>query len=270
MLTESEVIKTAHALQQAEQSRVQIGLLSQTYPNMDMDDAYRIQAAWVQLKEQQGDARVGLKIGLTSKVMQKALNIDTPDSGVLLKSMQFHDGATIPCDRFIAPRIEAELAFIMKSDLPPNASVYDVLKATDYVAPALEILDTRVVRGEMGTGKARNVYDTISDNAANAGFVLGGKPIDPDAMDLRWLGAIVSVNAEVVETGLAAGVLNHPAYGLVWLSARLAQYGEVIRAGQVVLSGSFIKPIETPPGTTITADYGVLGTVSCHFSAGDR
>lgn len=267
MLTTEEIDVTAMNLAQAELTRIQTGLISQAYPGITMDDAYRIQTAWVKRKQAGGDKQVGLKIGLTSKAMQNALNITTPDSGVLLESMRFQDGATIPANRFIAPRVEAELAFIMKEDLAPGATLYDVLNATDYIVPALEILDTRIVRKDPLNGAQRNVCDTIADNAANAGFVLGGKPVRPDSHDLRWLGAIVSVNGQVEETGLAAAVLNHPAQGLVWLSERLSAYGEIIRAGQIVLSGSFIRPVETPPGTTITADYGILGSVSCHFAA---
>ena len=268
MMTADEIQQAAASLEQAELTRQQVALLSQTYPSMDMQDAYRIQDAWVQRKIASGDPQVGLKIGLTSRAMQQALNITTPDSGVLLESMRIQDGEVIAADRFIAPRIEAELAFIMKADVSPNPSLYEVLNATDFVVPALEVLDTRVQRKDAKTGQARNVYDTIADNAANAGFVLGGKPIRVDNLDLRWMGAIVSVNGQVEETGLAAGVMNHPAQGLVWLAQRLATYGEAIRAGQVVLSGSFIRPLEAPPGTTITADYGPLGTISCHFAQG--
>ena len=266
MLTDQQISSAADLLDHAERSLEQIGLLSQAYPAMDMADAYRIQDCWVKRKQAAGDTQVGMKIGLTSRAMQQALNITMPDSGVLLESMQFLDGAVITNGRFIAPRVEAELAFIMKSDLKPKASIYDVLNATDFVVPALEILDTRIQRIDPVSGRTRNVCDTIADNAANAGFVLGANPIKPDTHDLRWLGALVSANGQVQETGLAAGVLNHPAQGIAWLAERLGTLGEHIRAGQIVLSGSFIRPIEAPPGTTITADFGPLGTIACHFA----
>lgn len=265
-LTPDEIRIAADALDGAEKSRKQIALLSLTYPDATMDDAYAIQDAWVKAKISGGRKVIGWKIGLTSKAMQYALNISTPDSGVLFDDMLFEDGVTIPSDRFIQPRIEAEIAFVMKASLKgPNVSIFDVLNATDYVTPALEILDTRVQRVDPETKKARTIVDTIADNAANAGIVIGGRQMRPDAVDMRWMGAIVSRNAEVEETGLGAGVLNQPARGIVWLANRLAQYGAGIEAGQMVLAGSFIRPIEARHGDTITADFGPYGTISSFF-----
>ena len=140
-----------------------------------------------------------------------------------------------------------------------------MLNATDYLCPALEILDTRILRLDPESGSTRTVNDTIADNAANAGIVLGGRPVKPNDIDMRWIGAIVSCNAQVEETGLGAGVLNHPAQGIVWLANRLALYGDAILAGQTVISGSFIRPVEAPSGTTISADYGPLGSVGVYF-----
>lgn len=266
MMNTADVIDAAQSLDGAEKSRQQIGLLSLKYPDMTMDDAYAVQAEWVKQKIAAGRKVIGWKIGLTSKAMQYALNIDIPDSGVLFDDMLFEDGATIPPDRFIQPRIEAEIAFIMKSDLSgPNVSTFDVLNATDYITPALEILDTRILRVDPETKKTRTIVDTISDNAANAGIVLGGRAMRPNEVDMRWMGAIVSRNAEVEETGLGAGVLNHPARGIAWLANRLHQYGDKISAGEIVLAGSFIRPVEARHGDTITSDYGPFGTVSCHF-----
>jgi 2-oxo-hept-3-ene-1,7-dioate hydratase len=267
MLGKTEIADAAARLVAAEQSRVQTGLLSIAYPAMTMDDAYAVQAAYVALRHSQGRKTIGWKIGLTSKAMQYALNIATPDSGVLLDDMAFEDGATIPADRFIQPRIEAELAFILKAPLKgPGVSVLDVMNATDYVVPALEILDTRILRVDPASGKARTIVDTISDNAANAGIVTGGRAMHPDAVDLRWAGAIVMRNAEVEETGLGAGVLNQPARGIAWLANRLSAYGQHIEAEQIVLSGSFIRPVEARHGDTILADFGPLGTVGCYFA----
>ncbi len=265
-MTPEEITAAAERLDEAEHTRTQIGLLSLQHPGMTLDDAYAVQAAWVRKKIAAGRTVKGWKIGLTSKAMQYALNIDIPDSGVLFDDMFFQDGARIPKGRFIQPRIEAEIAFVMKQDLHgPDVTIFDVLNATDYVTPSLEILDTRIVRVDPATKKTRTVVDTIADNAANAGIVLGGRPLRPLDADLRWIGAIVSRNAEVEETGLGAGVLNHPALGIAWLANRLAQYGDGISAGQTVLSGSFIRPIEARSGDTIVADFGVYGSVSCHF-----
>ncbi len=266
MLNAQEIEAAAAALDGAEESRKQIGLLSLKHPGMSMDDAYAVQAAWVKQKIAGGRKVIGWKIGLTSKAMQYALNIDIPDSGVLFDDMLFEDGAVIPADRFIQPRIEAEIAFVMKAPLKgPNVSIFDVLNATDYITPALEILDTRVLRVDPETKKARSIVDTISDNAANAGIVIGGRQMRPDQVDMRWMGAIVSRNAEVEETGLGAGVLNHPARGIAWLANRLAQYGDGIEAGQIVLAGSFLRPVEARHGDTINADFGPYGTIACHF-----
>ncbi|MFK0276835.1 2-oxo-hept-4-ene-1,7-dioate hydratase [Ensifer sp. NPDC090286] len=266
MLDKSQIEAAAGALDAAERERIQTGLLSLKHPEMTMDDAYAVQAAWVKQKIAAGRRVIGWKIGLTSKAMQYALNIDIPDSGVLFDDMLFEDGARIPGDRFIQPRIEAEIAFVMKASLVgPNVTVFDVLNATDYVTPALEILDTRILRVDPETKKARTIVDTISDNAANAGIVLGGRQMRPDAIDMRWMGAIVSRNAEVEETGLGAGVLNHPARGIAWLANRLSLYGDRIDAGQIVLAGSFIRPVEARHGDTIVADFGPSGTVSCFF-----
>lgn len=266
MLSTADIETAVAALDEAERTRVQTGLLSLQHPDMVMDDAYAIQSAWVKKKVSDGRQVVGWKIGLTSKAMQYALNINIPDSGVLLDDMVFEDSSVVPKDRFIQPRIEAEIAFIMKAPLKgPNVTVVDVLNATDYVTPALEILDTRILRVDPQTKKTRNVLDTISDNAANAGIVTGGRAVRPDQLDMRWMGAIVSRNAEVEETGLGAGVLNQPARGVAWLANRLSQYGDGIEAGQVVLAGSFIRPIEARHGDTIVGDFGPYGTVSLYF-----
>ncbi|MCS2607847.1 2-oxo-hepta-3-ene-1,7-dioic acid hydratase [Halomonas dongshanensis] len=263
-LTETQVNEAAEALLEAEKSRKQISLLSKAYPNMTLDDAYAIQTAQMARKTQE-HAIIGWKIGLTSRVMQDALGIDTPDSGVLYDYMRFDTGAVIPKGHFIQPRIEAEIAFVMKAPLEGDVTREDVLAATDYVAPAIEILDTRIVRKDDETGKTRVIVDTVSDNAANAGIVLGAERHDPEAFDLRWVGSIVKRDGDVMATGLGAGVLDDPVTGIVWLARRMATYGQRIEAGQVILSGSFIGPIECPSGSRIEADYGAFGFVALTF-----
>ena len=265
MLSADEIDRAAADLLAAEAAREQIGLLSLRHPGMTLDDAYAIQSAQMVQKLAAGRGIIGWKIGLTSKAMQDALKIDTPDSGVLYDDMLFETGATVPAGRFIQPRIEAEIAFVMKAPLDGAATREDVLAATDYVCPSLEILDTRILRADPATGKARVIFDTVSDNAANAGIVLGAERHDPRDVDLRWAGAIVKKNGEVVATGLGAAVLDDPVTGLVWLARRMGQYGQRIEAGQVVLSGSFIAPVECPPGTEIAADFGPFGRVDIAF-----
>jgi len=267
MMTDAQVDDAAQRLFEAERDRRQIRLLSLDFPEATMDDAYRVQAALVKRKASSGLAIKGWKIGLTSKAMQQALSIDIPDSGILFDDMFFEDGATVPAGRFIQPRIEAEIAFVMKAPLAgPDISIDHVLDATDYVAPSLEILDTRIERMNKETGKIRTFFDTIADNAANAGIVVGGHKANPREADLRWIGAIVSRNGEVEETGLGAGVLDHPAKGIVWLANRLHQYGMRIEAGQVVLSGSFIRPVECRNGDQIVSDFGPYGAIRIAFA----
>ncbi|MCA0271575.1 MAG: 2-oxo-hepta-3-ene-1,7-dioic acid hydratase [Proteobacteria bacterium] len=265
MLSRAEIDTAASDLLEAERTRRQIGLLTLRHPRMTLDDAYGIQSALMARKLAHGRRIIGWKIGLTSKAMQDALGIDTPDSGVLYDDMLFHDGATVPAGRFIQPRIEAEIAFVMKAPLQGDVTREEVLAATGYVAPALEILDTRIVRADPATGQARRICDTVSDNAANAGIVLGPARHAPGEIDLRWVGAIVTSGDQVVATGLGAAVLNDPVTGLVWLARRMAAYGQRIEAGQVVLSGSFIGPVECPPGTRIHADFGPFGSIGVRF-----
>ena len=265
-MTPEQISQTAEALLQAEATGTQIGLLSLRYPGMTLNDAYAVQSAQMARKLALGRRIIGWKIGLTSKVMQEALGITTPDSGVLFDDMDFADGCTVPARRFIQPRIETEIAFVMKAPLGGNVTRADVLAATDYVAPAIEILDTRILRSDPAAGAARKIFDTVSDNAANGGIVLGAARHTVDKVDLRWIGAIVKKDGEVVATGLGAAVQDDPVTGMVWLARRMAQYGQRIEAGQVVLSGSFIGPVECPPGTRIVADFGPFGTVSVNFA----
>lgn len=266
-MTPDDHARAAADLLRAEESGQQIALLTLAHPEMTMDDAYAVQAALTRAKLAAGRKVIGWKIGLTSKAMQYALNIDIPDSGILFDDMAFASGATVPAGRFIQPRIEAEIAFVMKDALAgANVTRADVIAATDYVAPSIEILDTRIVRVDPETGRTRSVLDTISDNAANAGIVLGPQRHAIDAHDLRWVGVITSRNGEVEETGLGAGVLNDPVESVVWLARRMAQYGQTIEPGQVILSGSFIRPVECPPGTRIHADFGPFGSVEIGFA----
>lgn len=266
-MTPADHAAAAAALLKAENTGEQIGLLSIKHPDITMDDAYAIQSAILEAKLAEGRDVIGWKIGLTSKAMQSALGIDIPDSGILFDDMRFDTGATVPKGRFIQPRIEAEIAFVMKARLGGgNVTRDDVIAATDYVAPSLEILDTRILRADPASGQPRKIFDTISDNAANAGIVLGAEKHRIDAHDLRWVGAIVAKNGEVEETGLGAGVLNDPVESVVWLARRMSQYGQQIEAGQVILSGSFIRPVECPPGADIEADFGPFGAVSIRFA----
>lgn len=267
MLTEEQIQDAARRLQEAEITRRPMRQLSLQYPGMGIEDAYRVQSAWVDLKLSEGRRPIGHKIGLTSRAMQVSSNITEPDYGVLLDDMLFPEGTEIPAARFIVPRVEVELAFLLGRDLAgPRCTVYEVLAATEYVTPAIEIIDARIERLDRESGVTRQVYDTISDNAANAGLILGGRPVRPHGLDLRWVGALLYRNGVIEETGVAAGVLHHPANGVAWLANKLHPHGVSLKAGDIVLAGSFTRPVDARPGDTFHADYGPLGGVAFRFS----
>ena len=263
---DSATIKAlAQRLDQAERGRSQVRQLSLDHPDITIADAYAIQREWVASKIAAGRRLVGHKIGLTSRAMQLSSQIDEPDYGALLDDMLYGDGAEIPRDRYIVPRVEVELAFILERRLQGDVTLFDVLDAVRYVIPALEIIDARSHQIDPDTKRPRKVFDTIADNAANAGVVMGGRPVRVGDTDLRWVGAMMSRNAVIEETGLAAGVLNHPANGVVWLANKLAEHDVALEAGQIILSGSFTRPVYAERGDTFHVDYGALGAVSCRF-----
>ena len=260
------IAQLAAELQASETSRVQVEHFSKRFPGMTVEDGYAVSRAWVAKKVADGRHVRGHKIGLTSRAMQRASQISEPDYGTLLDDMFFEPGA-IPAQRFIAPRVEVELAFILRRKLEGDSiSVDDVLAATDHVTPAIEIIDARIEQFDRHTRAMRKVQDTISDNAANAGIVLGGKRVKPREVDLPWCGAILRLNGAVEETGLAAGVQGHPAVGVAWLAMKLAPWGECLQAGEVVLAGSFTRPVAARQGDRFDADYGPLGRFEFTFT----
>ncbi len=266
MLSRDTILQLARQLYEARKSRTQLRHFSKQHPQMTIEDGYAIQREWVKLELADGRRIRGRKIGLTSRAMQLSSQIDEPDYAPLMDDMFFEAGGDIPFERFIAPRVEVELAFILGKPLKgPGVSIFDVLSATDYVTPAIEIIDSRIEQFDRETRVMRKVFDTISDFAANAGIVLGGRPVRPMDVDLRWVGALLHKNGVIEETGLAAGVLNHPATGVAWLANKIAPYGEQLNAGDVVLAGSFTRPTPAVAGDTFHADYGALGSVAFRF-----
>jgi 2-oxo-hept-3-ene-1,7-dioate hydratase len=265
MFSEDLIARLAAELHESEKSRVQVEHFSKRFPGMTVEDGYAISRAWVKVKIAEGRVVRGHKIGLTSRAMQQSSQIDEPDFGTLLDDMFFEPG-DIPTQRFIAPRVEVELAFVLKQTLQgPNVDVEQVLAATEYVTPAIEIIDARIEQFDRHTKAMRRVQDTISDNAANAGIVLGGRRMSPRELDLPWCGAILRQNSVVEETGLAAGVQGHPAIGVAWLANKLAPWGERLEAGEVVLAGSFTRPVPARQGDLFDADYGPLGRFEFKF-----
>ncbi len=266
MLDASTHLALARELHEAERSRSQLEHFSKRFPAMEIADSYAIQRAWVALKLAAGRQRIGHKIGLTSRAMQLSSQISEPDYGSLLDDMLLRDGSDVPINRFIVPRLEVEFAFILARPLKgPGVTLFDVLNATDYVVPALELIDARIENFDRHSKAPRKVFDTIADNAANAAIVLGGRPMKPDAVDWRWAGALLYKNGVIEESGLGAAVLNHPGNGVAWLANALAAHDEGLDAGEIVLGGSFTRPVACAAGDVFHADYGRLGSISLRF-----
>lgn len=267
MLPQDTIAFLARQLYEARRTRTQLRHFSAQFPEMTIEDGYAIQREWVRLEVADGRTIKGRKIGLTSRAMQQASQITEPDYAPLMDDMFFEAGGDIPIDRFIAPRVEVELAFILDRPLRgPGVTLFDVLSATGYVVPAIEVIDSRIEQFDRETGVMRKVFDTISDFAANAGIVLGGRPVRPMDVDLRWVGAMLHKNGVIEETGLAAAVLNHPATGVAWLANKIAPYDEQLNVGDVVLAGSFTRPTAAVAGDSFHVDYGPLGSVSFRFA----
>jgi len=266
MLNQEQVIAEARKLHQAEKTRIQAEATTASYPDMDISDAYRIQSAWMDIKKAEGRKVAGYKIGLTSRAMQKAMQIDEPDYGTLLDDMVFEANSQMEAAAFLDPKIEVELAFFLKKPLfGTDLSLEDVLDATDYVAPALELIAARTYRVHPETGYRRNVRDTISDNAAN-GAVIVGEPIkNLNEVDLRWISAMMSRNGVIEESGVSGAVLNHPANGVAWLAKKYAEHGISLEPGQIILAGSFTRPVALKAGDDFSVDYGKFGTINIQF-----
>jgi len=227
---------------------------------MTIEDSYAVQSTWRRRAIAVGRRPVGRKIGLTSKVMQAATGIDEPDYGSIFADMVFENGAVIEHAGFSNVRIEVELAFRLAEPVEgPDATIFDVLQATEFVVPALEVLSTRL------EFEGRTIVDNIADNAAMGAMIYGGNPVKVEDIDLRWVSALLYRNEAIEESGVAAAVLNHPATSVAWLANKLAQHGDRLEAGELVLSGSFTRPMWVHPGDSVLADFRELGTVSCRF-----
>jgi 2-oxo-hept-3-ene-1,7-dioate hydratase len=267
VLDQQTIQALAASLDEAERTRTQVRQFSLEHPGLTIEDAYAVQEAWVSMKLARGRRLVGHKIGLTSKAMQRFSNITEPDYGALLDDMMFASGDELPAARYIEPRAEVELAFVLKRDLSgPDCTPEQVLEAVDYMTPAIEIIDARIQRTDPETKVTRKVFDTISDNAANAAVVLGGERFQPDEVDLRWVAAILKKNGEIEDTGVAAAVLGHPAKGPAWLANKLHRHGVTLKAGEIILGGSFTSPIAGAAGDAFEIDYGPLGQITFAFT----
>ncbi len=259
MLTEAQRAQVVRSLLESHRTKKQGERPSQMFPEIKIEDSYAISSAVAQERVKAGARIIGHKIGLTSKAMQASSKIDEPDYGYLFDDLLLNDGAKVKFENFCVPRVEPELTFILKEPLKgPGIGLIDVLRATEYVVPSIEIIDARVT-------EPRKIFDTVADNGAAAGIVLGGRPVRPEDVDLRWVGAIFYRNSEIEETGLAAGVLGHPAMAIAWLANKLAPFDITLQPGDLMLSGSFTRPVWAATGDTLHADFGPLGSVSVQF-----
>lgn len=259
MLTENQRAQVVRSLLESHRTKKQGERPSQMFPDIKIEDSYAISSAVAQERVKAGARIIGHKIGLTSKAMQASSKIDEPDYGYLFDDLLLNDGAKVKFENFCVPRVEPELTFILKEPLKgPGIGLIDVLRATEYVVPSIEIIDARVT-------EPRKIFDTVADNGAAAGIVLGGRPVRPEDVDLRWVGAIFYRNSEIEETGLAAGVLGHPAMAIAWLANKLAPFDITLQPGDLMLSGSFTRPVWAAKGDTLHADFGPLGSVSVQF-----
>lgn len=259
MLTQEQRDRAVASLMESHRTKVQGERPSVMFPDIEIADSYAISSAVAEARVQSGAKIIGHKIGLTSKAMQAASKIDEPDYGYMFDDLLLSDGAQVPFEDFCVPRVEPELTFILKEPLKgPNVGLVDVLRATEWVVPSIEIIDARVT-------EPRKIFDTVADNGAAAGLVLGGRPVRPDDIDLRWVGAVFYRNSQIEETGLAAGVLGHPAMAVAWLANKLAPFDVTLEPGHMMLSGSFTRPVWAHKGDTLHADFGPLGSVAVQF-----
>lgn len=260
MLSDANIAAATKQLIELEQSRKQGVQVSQRWPDMDIGDAYAISRAVAQHRISCGERLVGHKVGLTSKAMQASSRIDEPDFGHVFETMMISNGAKVARADYCVPRVEPELTFILSRPLMgPGLTLEQVLDATEWVVPSIEIIDARVQ-------EPRKIFDTVADNGAAAGLVLGDQRFRPRDFDLRWVGALFIRNGEIEETGIAAGVMEHPANAVAWLGNKLASFGVGLPADHLVLSGSFTRPVWAAPGDQLVADFGPLGMVSVDFS----
>lgn len=259
MLSNADRSKAADILMAAQKERKQAVQLSVTFPGITIEDSYAISTEVANRKIAAGAKLIGHKVGLTSKAMQRSSMIDEPDFGFILDDQMIADGAKVKHADYCKPRVEVELAFVMgKRLLGPGIGLADVLRATEYVIPAIEIVDARLQ-------DQRKITDTVADNGAAAGIALGGRPVGPLDVDLRWVGGIMYRNSEIEETGLAAGVLGHPALGVAWLANKLGSVGTALEPGHIVLAGSFTRVVFAQQGDTLHADFGPLGGIAIQF-----
>lgn len=253
-------LAVAEKLLEAYETKTPITPLTTDYPTITVDEAYRIQLAQMNKKIEQGDLIVGKKIGLTSRVMQQMFNVTEPDYGHILQSMVLADGDDVPIDQMIQPKIEFEIAFVLKEDVQgPGVTAQQIIEATDYIVPAFEIIDSRIADWQI------RFEDTVADNGSSAYAILGGKPTKLEAVDLETLGMNVLKNGRYVDHATGAAVMQNPINAVVWLANALGQYDIALNKGEFILSGALTAALPVESGDTFTADFAHIGKIDVTF-----
>jgi 2-keto-4-pentenoate hydratase len=264
VLSADERAAAALALRTAERDREAISPLREAYPAMDVEDSYRIQLINIGLRLDAGATVVGHKVGLSSEAMQKMMGVDEPDYGHLLSDMALTEDVAADAGRWLLPRVEPEVGFILGADLPgEDCTEQDVLDATEAVTAALELIDSRIANWQIG------LVDTIADNASSAGFILGAARVKPGDVDLRDIPVTLRRNGEEVGVGRSDAVLGNPVTSVAWLARKVASFGVRLKAGHVVLPGSCTRAIDVRPGDVFRAEFGPLGPVTLRFDGSE-
>jgi 2-keto-4-pentenoate hydratase len=260
LLSSEQRAELAHVLQVAEAERAAVPPLAASFPDLDVDDAYRIQLHNIQRRVSAGARIVGHKVGLSSEAMQQMMGVEEPDYGHLLNDMALDESAPVDATRYLIPRVEPEVGFVLGADLPgEDCTEQDVLAATAYIAAALELIDSRIENWKIG------LVDTIADNASSAGFVLGARQVDPLDVDLTAIPVTLARNGDEMGVGRSDAVLGNPVTSVAWLARKVAGFGVRLRAGHVILPGSCTRAVDARPGDVFHADFGPLGPVSLTF-----
>lgn len=260
MLSDDVRRTVADALSDAEVARRPVPPLRETWPEIDVVDAYEIQLLNIRRRLQSGAGVRGHKVGLSSKAMQDMMGVDEPDYGHLLTDMELFEDVPVPAGRYCYPRVEVEVAFILGETLPGvGCTEEDVLRATEFVAPSIELIDSRILDWDI------KIADTIADNASSAGFVLGQERVSPGSVDLRKINAVLTRSGEKVAEGRSDAVLGNPVTAVAWLADKVARFGVTLDAGHVILPGSVHRAIDVRPGDEFVADFEGFGSVHLSF-----
>ena len=260
-LTDAQRLEAAEALRTAEATQVAIPPLIQTYPDIDVVDSYEIQLLNIRRRLAAGATVHGHKVGLSSKAMQEMMGVDEPDYGHLLSDMVYTEDVPIPTASFLLPRVEVEVGFVLGDDLPgEGCTVEDVLRCTDFIAPAIELIDSRIADWKIG------LMDTIADNASSCGVILGKERVKPSDLDVKAIDATLDINGQRVAEGTSGAVLGDPTVAVAWLANKVASFGVRLEKGHVVLPGSCTRAYDVKPGDDVVATFKGLGSVSLKFS----